>query len=337
MVPYTGSGTVTINFKVKDDASGNQFVNISSIEGSGDGWSSSIGTPKKYDYTVEADEVWGEWTIDKQPTCTVEGERSRESDKGTKQTEKIPALKHNYQPGKILEEATCTKVGKQEFFCKNDPNHKEVRDIPMLAHKEGPWEIVKHPDPAKKLNGLRVKKCLVGGEILKEEVIPYVTTRFFYNNTASSLGLRFRDVKPELGKKWFMFSPVDLSADGEQSIPIVASNAYYLGNALVKVEGGNVTVTYTFPKGVKVKSEFLTFFADLASVANVDPAALADQAYTFGEPISIQEALGGDTKVLLYTNFVIDYNDSVLGIKKMFTGNREYKQAIQAMKALMED
>lgn len=375
-VPHLGPGTVTINFKVKDNASGNQFINITSVEGSGDGWSSAIGSPKKYDYTVESDEVWGEWKIDKDPTCTEAGERSRESDKGNTETEKIPAtdhdyqpgkileeatctkagkqeyvckndpahtkvveipaLKHDYQPGKILEEATCTKVGKQEFVCKNDPTHKEIRDIPMLEHKASEWEIVVAPDPEKKLDGKRVKRCLVGGEVLVEEVIPYVTTIYFPNNTASTQGLRFRDMKPELGRKWFMFTPVDLSMDGEQIIPIIASNAYYVGKAMVNVADGAVTVTYEFPKAVKVKSEFLTLFADLASVSTVNPAELAEQAFTFGEPINIEEALGGDTKVLLYTNFVIDYNDSIPGVSRFFTGNKDYRAAVAAMKELMD-
>lgn len=415
-VPHLGPGTVTINFKVKDNASGDQYVDITSVEGSGDGWSSAIGTPKKYNYTVESDEVWGEWKIDKEPTCTEAGERSRESDKGNKETEKIdpighdwdagkiikdptctekgqkeftckndpthkkveevPALGHDYEPGKIIKAATCLEEGQQEFVCKhdpdhteirpikptghdwgeweavkaatctekgmeervckNDPTHKETREIPMLAHKKGEWVVTIQPDPAKKLDGERVKYCTVGGEILETEVIPYSTTTYFPNNTASTQGLRFRDLKPELGRKWFMFTPLDLSADGEQVIPIIASNAYFVGKAMVNVADGAVTVTYEFPKAVKVKSEFLTLFADLDSVTAVDPAALAEQAYTFGEPINIEEALAGDTKVLLYTNFVIDYNDSIQGVTRFFTGNKGYQAAIAAMKELMD-
>lgn len=327
--------TITLTAKVKADATGEQTLALSSAEYSTKTEEVGVaGNSKKI--TVEVPEVWGEWKIDKQPTCTEEGERSRESDKGTKETEKIPALKHDYQPGKILEEATCTKVGKQEFVCKNDPTHKEIRDIPMLEHKASEWEIVVAPDPEKKLDGKRVKRCLVGGEVLVEEVIPYVTTIYFPNNTASTQGLRFRDMKPELGRKWFMFTPVDLSADGEQIIPIIASNAYYVGKAMVNVADGAVTVTYEFPKAVKVKSEFLTLFADLASVSTVNPAELAEQAFTFGEPINIEEALGGDTKVLLYTNFVIDYNDSIRGVTRFFTGNKDYRAAVAAMKELMD-
>lgn len=372
------------------------------------------GTSKEI--TVETPEVWGEWKIDKEPTCTEAGERSRESDKGNKETEKIdpighdwdagkiikdptctekgqkeftckndpthkkveevPALGHDYEPGKIIKAATCLEEGQQEFVCKhdpdhteirpikptghdwgewkpvkaatctekgmeervckNDPTHKETREIPMLAHKKGEWVVTIQPDPAKKLDGERVKYCTVGGEILETEVIPYSTTTYFPNNTASTQGLRFRDVKPELGRKWFMFTPLDLSADGEQVIPIIASNAYFVGKAMVNVADGAVTVTYQFPKAVKVKSEFLTLFADLASVTAVDPAALAEQAYTFGEPINIEEALAGDTKVLLYTNFVIDYNDSIPGVTRFFTGNKGYQATIAAMKELMD-
>ena len=325
--------------------------------------------------TPEVPEVWDKGVVTKEPTCTEEGVKTFTSDKGNTRTEAIPALGHDWGEWEVVKAATCTEAGSSkrvcktdaahvetrvdkalrhawgewvvvkaatcttegtsERICKNDKAHKETRVDPALPHKEGAWEIVKQPDPEKKENGLRIMKCTVGGEILKEEVIPYVTTTWFYNNTASTQGLRFRDVNPELTGKWYMFTPVDLSVDGVQEIPIIASNMYYIGNLTLTVAEGNVTAEYKMARGVNVRSEFLSYFADLSLVEKVEPAQIAYKKLPFGEPVSIEEELKGDTNVLLYTHFVVDYNDD-LNIQRFFTSSKEYKALVSALKEMMD-
>ena len=277
--------------------------------------------------------TWSPWKVRTPATCTTAGVEYRTmGDK--EEIRAIPALGHDWGAWKVVKAATCTVKGSEERVCKRDATHKETRDIAMLAHKEGAWEVVR--EATKDMPGLRVIKCQVGGEILKQEEIPFQTTRYFYSNTASTQGFSFRDMVPGLTKEWVMFTPVDLSQEGEQTIPLIASNMYYIGHVTLNVAGGNVTATYEVGKGVKVKSEFLTMFPDLASVTEVDPKNLGESAKAFGEPVSIQDELGGDTKVLLYANLVVDYNDDLSSIQRYSVRHPNYTSVVEGLRALMD-
>jgi hypothetical protein len=80
-----------------------------------------------------------------------------------------------------------------------------------------------------------------------------------------------------------------------------------------------------------LKSEFFTLFANLAAVTSIDPEKLQDQAKVFGEPINIKEVLAGDTKVLLYVRNIIDYNDSIPGLKRFSETQKQHDAFVQAL------
>lgn len=67
---------------------------------------------------------------------------------------------------------------------------------------------------------------------------------WYPNNTMGVLGLSLRDTFPGLTNKWYNVVPVDISVDGTTTIPLVASNLYFISNAYVTVNGDSVTVTY---------------------------------------------------------------------------------------------
>ncbi len=163
---------------------------------------------------------------------------------------------------------------------------------------------------------------------------PKVT--YYPDNTLCVQGLRLRDIAPELTDNWQMFLPLDLSADGVQIVPLIASNLYYAGEAKVVVKGGSVTVTYTVPGGIEVKSEFLAILPNLAAAVSTDPMSLKDYQFSFGEPVSIRDDLARDTKVVLYIMNVISYNDAVPGIRLFTDRNPDYKTAMEALYAVME-
>jgi len=145
---------------------------------------------------------------------------------------------------------------------------------------------------------------------------------WYPNNTACSFGPQFREVKPSLTDKWYMFTPVDLTIQGRQEFEYAASNLYIIGKVYVDVNGDQVTVSYENfydAKGgnTETKDEFFTFFSDLASVKNVEPEAMPDQGFTFGQPISIQEDLSGDTNVLLFVRNKVTYADYVTNSAKL--------------------
>lgn len=80
------------------------------------------------------------------------------------------------------------------------------------------------------------------------EVLPPLTNKvddvWYPNNTMGVLGLPLRDTVPGLTSKWYHVVPVNVSVDGTTTIPLVASNLYFISNAYVTVNGDSVTVTY---------------------------------------------------------------------------------------------
>jgi hypothetical protein len=143
---------------------------------------------------------------------------------------------------------------------------------------------------------------------LAQEIIWYP------NNTVCSFGPQFRDAKPGLTDLWYMFTPVDLSHDGTQTFELVGGNMYVLGQAAITVSGDSVTVNYSTVKGkyghIYVKSEYLNFFPDLDSVKTVVPEENGE-GFRFGQTISIQKDLGGDTNVLMFIRNVATYRNLV--------------------------
>lgn len=150
------------------------------------------------------------------------------------------------------------------------------------------------------------------GELVK--IYDQILNTYYGNNTVSSFGPHFRDVTPGKTDKWYMFSPIDLSLQGRQTFPLVASNMYEVGEAYVDVSGDNVTVSYRmFYDGdsgftSKVKSEFVTFYKSYADVGIVEPEQMpGPSAFAFNRPFSISKDLSGDTNVLMFIRNRLDY------------------------------
>ena len=137
---------------------------------------------------------------------------------------------------------------------------------------------------------------------------------WYPSNTVTTAGFAFRDERPELTEKWYQFTPVDLSRDGSYSFEMVGGSVYILGKVVVDVKGDEVSVRYATTYGghgnVRMESEFFTFFPDLASVSAVEPEELGE-GFRFGEPISIEKDLNGDTRVLLFVRNVATFADHV--------------------------
>ena len=69
------------------------------------------------------------------PTCTEAGEKGRECSRcGMKETEKIPALGHDWGAWTVTTPATCTKEGVETRICNRNPSHVETRTIPTTGH-----------------------------------------------------------------------------------------------------------------------------------------------------------------------------------------------------------
>ena len=130
----------------------------------------------------------------------------------------------------------------------------------------------------------------------------------------TSFGLYFEELRPKLTDKWYMGTPIDLSQEGINQYPLVASNAHIIGNAQVTVLGGKLLVSYQAVSGVKVGSEFFTIFRNLDEIQTLSVKLLAPQARAFGQPIDIQQSFGDDRKVILYLFLTADYSAKGPGI-----------------------
>ncbi len=165
---------------------------------------------------------------------------------------------------------------------------------------------------------------------------------WYPSNTVSTHGFAFRDLRPELTKKWYRFTPVDLSKDGEIAIPLVGSNKYIIGQVKVNVTGDEVTVNYRMfgdrNDTARRESEFFTFLPDLASVTTVEPGELGE-GFTFGEPVSIEKDLKGDTRVLLYVRNVATYCDHLdydTQLGRYWPNSKNYAKYYDYLRSIMD-
>ena len=171
---------------------------------------------------------------------------------------------------------------------------------------------------------------------------PYATlfATWFPNNTASTMGLSLRDRKPGFTGKWYHVTPLDLSRQGEQVIPLLASNMYIVGEVRVMVEGDSVTVSYSMLGDnfdtARVHSEFLKLYPNLDAITSLEDEALTD-GHAFNQPISIEKDLGGDTKVVMLVRNVLTYNLNYRGMRMLTRywpnkpEHREYRTQLEAL------
>ena len=284
---------------------------------------------------------WGDWEVTKPAAPGVEGEETRvcQNDPSHTETRPIPALPvvdpacpHTSITWKKVKTAGCTTEGLSENSCDECGKVFDSKIIPAAGHDDGEWVIVKKP--TKTEDGLKQLKCTRCHEVLKEEIIPYITTEMRYNQTVCSLGIRFRDVNPNLTNKWFMFTPIDLSKDGTQTVDLIAANITYVGKATVKVSGDQVTVSYHLNWPVEIKDMQFALISNLDSVKDADIKTM--KTYSFGQEISIANDLGGDTKVLLYVLGHINY-DFKDASKELFIPNGAgYQKLVKQLQEIMD-
>ena len=204
-------------------------------------------------------------------------------------------------------------------FC----NVEMQEEIPVLGnglvgsgHVAGEWVVTQAA--TNKTTGTQELRCTLCGTVLETKTIP-ILSEIWPDNTACSLGLRFRDESPNLTDKWYMYTPVDLAQDGVQTFPLIASNVHIIGNVSVTVEDGKATVAYKLDtEKIKVKEEFLTFFPDLESVKTVEPEELKEQGLVLGEPIHVAEQLHGADSVLMFLRLMIDYDIYADGVRRYY-------------------
>jgi len=266
------------------------------------------------------------------PTCEEAGVKTFtcKNDASHTKTEAVKALGHDYDEGVVTTAPTCEEAGVKTFTCKNDAAHTKTEAVKALGHKWGQWIVTK--EPTEDVDGEQQRTCEVCGEVETKVVSAKVT--FFM--TACSKGIRFRDLENPVTDYWYMFTPVDLSVDGEQTFDLIAGNIHKIGTVTVVVKEGTVTVTYKLVNrsAIEVYEEYMTILPSLAGMTELDFDAMT--AYEYGEAISIQDQLGGDTKVLLLLRNLVRYTEGFGGLAMFDYDGQEYLTYAEELKQLMD-
>ena len=153
-----------------------------------------------------------------------------------------------------------------------------------------------------------------------------------YAQTLSSLGIRFRDATPALTDKWHMFTPLDLSEDGETVIPLIAGGISQVGEVTVAVADGAVQIKYALYRGVELLDIGCALFHDLDRVDTVDMNR--QKQYPFRQTIRIAEDLDGDTSLLLYVFGHVNYDFEQQPIYRL--NGQKYDAVVERLKQLMD-
>ena len=277
----------------------------------------------------------GEWVVAKAATCKEDGLRELRCTKcqTVLNSEVIPAANVDHKPGKMVvtTKPTCTETGEKTQKCTVCDAVIAAEEIPATGHDKGKWVVVKKA--TRNETGLRELRCKKCATVLKTEEIPVVTTTYYSNRTVCSFGPRFSDEGIRT-KEWYRFTPVDLSVDGTQTYDLIAYDRYIVGQVVLTVADGTVTVECNYvSKWVQVRQEFLTFLHSIEETESLEPEKL--MGYSFGEPISIEGDLNGDTKLLLYINNVINFN-SDMPIRRIYPDTDWFKNKVEKLKVNMD-
>lgn len=258
-------------------------------------------------------------------TCTKDGKRvskcTYEGCTKTK-TEKLKKLGHKMGDWFVAKAPTCTENGQEKRECLNGCGKADTRTL-KAGHSYGDWSVDQEA-------GTKTHTCGVCGNVETKNLSTH------YTMTVCTHGIRFRDLDNPITKDWYMFTPVDLSVEGEQTIDLIAGNMHQIGTATILVKDGKVTVTTAVnnARNIAYEEEFLTFVPALADLTGLDFEAMTN--YNFGEEISIEEALGGDTKVLLLIRNRAWYEDTADGVNFFSGKGSEYRDYVESLKELMD-
>lgn len=163
-------------------------------------------------------------------------------------------------------------------------------------------------------------------------------TRNAVNGRMTSEGPMFVSFRNNLTDEPYMFTPLDLSTDGDYRFPLIGDFARVVGEVQVLVRSGMTNVTCHLNEGVTMdeKKAFYTFFTDIRAVKTIEPSKLRDVKLTFAFPYAVPILLQTDTKVLLYVNCPITYQQDQSALTSFSPQNPDYLDRMMALLPLMD-
>lgn len=85
--------------------------------------------------------VWSEWGVDKEPTCTEQGNSTRRCECGMSESMSFAATGHEFSNWKTIKAASCGVNGSKERKC-SKCDTVETETVSALSHAEGDWIMV---------------------------------------------------------------------------------------------------------------------------------------------------------------------------------------------------
>ena len=270
----------------------------------------------------------GAWSETKKPTCTEKGEKALKCTvcNAVLKTEEIPATGHDKGAWSETKKPTCTEKGEKALKCTVCNAVLKTEEIPAAGHDKGKWVVTKKATKTEK--GEKALKCTICGAVLKTEEIPVVTANWMRNQSACSLGIRFRDLENKLTNKWYMFTPVKLT-EGEQTMDLIAANCYKVGTVTLTVAEGKAKVSLNLKRDVKLIDATVAVVPSFAEITSVEPASF--ETYAPDTEIAVE----GDQAVLFVLAHV-DYDTEAGNVEWFSNNSKDYQKLVEELKALMD-
>ena len=128
------------------------------------------------------------------------------------------------------------------------------------------------------------------------------------NNTICVAGLTLKEADASLPEKWYNVLPIDLTKDGRSVYQLMISNIFLIGEVYVDVWGDEVTVSCDLVDSTAVRplSWYGRWFTRLGDITTASIES-SEGGFTFGEPVSIADDLGGADTALLFIRSKASY------------------------------
>lgn len=176
-------------------------------------------------------------------------------------------------------------------------------------------------------------RLLPGKEVEAADITHYP------NNTICVAGLTLQEADVSLPNKWYNVLPIDLTKDGRQVYQLMISNMFLIGEVYVDVWGDEVTVSASLLEhgGVQPLSWYGRWFTSLSEITAASIES-GENGFTFGEPLSIADDLGGADTALLFIRSKATYYQPFkdgTSLTRYWRNLVEWKEFRQGLQELM--
>jgi len=248
----------------------------------------------------------------------------------------LKSRNHAYSRWKVVQNASCSQNGLRVRACKHC-EHQEQQELPLRKHRAGKWQITVPATLNKP--GMQVKSCKECGTVLEER--SYHPGRRYFAMDFCVGGVAIQDIWPEAKCSWYTFAPVPLTEEAEYRFPLVSQNSMQVGEVLITVTEGYLTIGYTlFGEKNEVLKERMQVFVS-GDILTETKLGREHPGRKINKPINIKQTLRGADFALVFLRMdglVLDDNNSHLfdilkerePLEKML--DKSYEQITQAIR-----